>query len=243
MLMKGALNGSRTRVEHPAIPITPAELAKEAAESVAAGAGALHVHVRDSAGQESLASDDVACTLEAIRAACPGIPVGISTAAWIVPDLRQRLALCNEWEVLPDFVSVNVHEGGAFQLIKLLHDKGVGIEAGIWNAQAAEALIRSGMTDACLRILIEPAEQSINPLGTFEQIEMRLSDVPCPRLLHGAGATAWTFVALAAQLQYDTRTGLEDTLTFPDGSTANNNAGLVAAGMKLIDATRTRVDR
>ena len=39
MLIKAALNGGRSRSEHPAIPITPQELASSAKEAVAAGAG------------------------------------------------------------------------------------------------------------------------------------------------------------------------------------------------------------
>ena len=41
MLLKAALNGARTRADHPAIPLTPDEQAREAIAAVAAGAGAL----------------------------------------------------------------------------------------------------------------------------------------------------------------------------------------------------------
>jgi uncharacterized protein (DUF849 family) len=40
MLLKAAINGKRMRNEHPAIPLTPHQQAKEAAAAVAAGAGA-----------------------------------------------------------------------------------------------------------------------------------------------------------------------------------------------------------
>ena len=84
MLLKAAINGKRMRNEHAAIPMTPHQQAAEATAAVAAGADAIHVHPRDSDGRESLASDDLAGTLEAIRAACPSTPVGVSTGAWIV---------------------------------------------------------------------------------------------------------------------------------------------------------------
>jgi uncharacterized protein (DUF849 family) len=241
MLMKAALNGSRTPMEHPAIPVTPAQLAQEARGAVAAGAAGLHVHVRSANGQESLAPDDVASALGAIRAACPGIPVGISTGAWIVPDVSQRLALCNAWEVLPDFASINVHEPGALQMIQLLRDKGMGVEAGIWNAQAAETLVRSGLADACLRILLEPAEEAGDVRANLARIEAALGQVSRPRLLHGAGAVVWELVTLAAQRHYDTRAGFEDTLTLPDGSRAENNAALVAAGLHIVAEVVSRL--
>ena len=140
MMVQAALNGTRTRAEHPAIPITPAQQATEAHASVAAGASGIHVHVRDEDGSESLAEADVANTIDAIRTACPGIPIGIGTGAWIIPDLRHRLSVIRSWSTLPDFASVNLHEAGATEVIELLLERGVGVEAGIWNAPAAASL-------------------------------------------------------------------------------------------------------
>jgi uncharacterized protein (DUF849 family) len=91
------MNGGRTPAEHPAVPLTPEEQAGAAAASVVAGAGAIHVHVRGSDGRESLAAGDVARALKAIGAACPGVPVGVSTGAWISPDAGQRLSLVKGW--------------------------------------------------------------------------------------------------------------------------------------------------
>src|SRR5690606_7544696 len=39
--------GRRTRADHPAVPVTPHELARTAAECLEAGAAMIHVHVRD----------------------------------------------------------------------------------------------------------------------------------------------------------------------------------------------------
>jgi uncharacterized protein (DUF849 family) len=71
-------------------------------------------------------------------------------------------------------------------------------------------------------------------MTNFEEIESALGQAPLSRLLHGFGASAWQFVALAAERGYDTRTGLEDTLTMPDGSIAENNAALVAAALRVV---------
>ena len=234
VLLQAALNGTRTRIEHPAIPLAPEHQADEAGAAVSQGAGAIHVHVYDTDGYESLARHDVARTLRAIRRSCPGVPAGISTGAWIVPDLAKRLSLISTWDVLPDFVSVNLHEAGAQDVMRLLLHKGIGVEAGIWNAPAALALVRSGLADRCLRILIEPAEGSGNAHANFQQIEEALSDVDRPRLLHGLGACAWDFVKLAATRQYDTRTGFEDTLLLPDRSRAPSNAALIAAAWRIV---------
>lgn len=233
-VLHAALNGTRTRAEHRAIPITPAEQATEARASVAAGATAIHVHVRDDQGNETLEPDSVATTLASIRSACPGIPVGISTGAWIIPDLHRRLAKMSAWDVLPDFASVNLHEAGASQVIRLLLDRGVGVEAGIWNAPAARALIDSGLADHCVRILLEPAEASCNARMNLTQIEATLIGTTPPRLLHGMGRYTWFLIALAARRRYDTRTGFEDTLRLPDGSIADDNAALITAARRIM---------
>lgn len=234
MLIKAAINGNRTAKEHPAIPVTPARQAEEAASAVAAGAGAVHVHVCDLNGRESLAPQDVADALEAIRARCPETSVGISTGAWIVPDLSRRLSLIEAWDVLPTFASVNMHEKGALQVVRLLIKRGVGVEAGIWNAHAAGILMESGLAEACLRILIEPAEEQGDARANLTEIEAVLGHAGCPRLLHGLGGSAWEFVKLAAERNYDTRIGFEDTLELPDGTLAKNNAELVTAACRML---------
>ncbi|MYZ49464.1 3-keto-5-aminohexanoate cleavage protein [Propylenella binzhouense] len=55
LLIMVAPNGARrTKSDHPALPIGPADLAETAAACHAAGAGAIHVHVRDEAGRHCL---------------------------------------------------------------------------------------------------------------------------------------------------------------------------------------------
>jgi uncharacterized protein (DUF849 family) len=234
MLIKAAINGSRTPREHSSIPVTPEQQAAESAAAVAAGAGAIHVHVHGTDGRESISPDDSARALEAIRAACPGVRVGVSTGAWIVPDVEQRLGLIQAWEVLPDFASVNVHEEGAMRVIRSLIGKGVGVEAGVWNAKSARALLGSGLAEECMRVLIEPGEEPGGARVDLVEIEAALGFISTPRLLHGQDASAWEMVALAAQRGYDTRIGFEDTLRLPDGTQAQSNAALVSAAFAVV---------
>ena len=81
--MKVCLNGGRGRADHPAVPLTPAELAASAVAAVAAGATAVHLHPRRADGGESLLPTDVAAAVTAVRQACPATPVGVSTGLWI----------------------------------------------------------------------------------------------------------------------------------------------------------------
>jgi uncharacterized protein (DUF849 family) len=237
-VLKACLNGARRRADHPAVPVTPAELAAAAVAARDAGAGALHVHPRGDDGAETLAADPIAAALDAIRAAVD-LPVGVSTGAWFMPDPAERLAAVSSWTTLPDFASVNVHESGALDLASALLDRGVGVEAGIWTAAAATVAVDHGLAERCLRLLFEPMEQDLGAaLANVAAIEAALDGVAptVPRLLHGFAATAWPVLGHAAAHGYDSRMGLEDTLVGPDGAPAVDNAALVRAAVARMSA-------
>jgi uncharacterized protein (DUF849 family) len=253
MLIKAAMNGGRTRVEHSAVPITPYEQAADAVACLKAGAGALHLHVRSTASREdpdsekeSLFPEDVAQTLLAVRAVCENsqIPrhnvIGVSTGAWILPDIDLRLQAITAWEVLPDFASVNFSEDGVVRLANLLLSRGVDVEAGLSDADGAEVFENSGLVARCIRVLIEPQEQDMElALETVSSIEKLLRQVPAgsshpPVLLHGTEATAWPMMDVALARGYDVRIGLEDTLVLPDGTMARDNVELVAEAVRRV---------
>jgi uncharacterized protein (DUF849 family) len=237
MLLKACINGARQAGVHPALPTTPAAMASAAAASIAAGAGAVHLHVRGPDRSESLNGGDVASTLTAVRAAIRSVPVGVSTGLWIVGDPEKRQALVSAWSVLPDFASVNFNEARSPALASLLIDRGVGVEAGLPTAAAAEELARSGLGPRCLRILIEPQGRDVAvALGIVRDIEAILdrTGITRARLLHSSGAAAWPVIDEAARRGYDTRAGLEDTLEMPDGRSAPDNAAIVAEAKRRI---------
>jgi uncharacterized protein (DUF849 family) len=235
MLIEAALNGGRTRSEHPAVPQSPDELAQAARESVAAGAAAIHFHVRGPDGRESLSPPDVAAAVNAVREAVPGTPFGVSTGAWILNDPALRHKMVSDWNVLPDFASVNFKEEGAVELASLLTSRGLKIEAGLIDALGAEILVTSGLAASCLRILIEPQENSADSaLTNVSAIKaaLKAGGVKLPLLLHGLDATAWELLDAAAARGYDTRIGFEDILALPSGATAASNAELVAEAVR-----------
>ena len=236
-LLQAALNGGRRKEDHPAVPTTAPEVADAAAQCVQAGARAIHIHVRDARGLESVAPDDVARCVAALRAAIPGTPVGVSTGAWILPEPELRHRTVSAWTVQPDYASVNFHESGAEQLATTLLSRGAGIEVGLPDPVAAERLVRSRLAPRCLRVLIEPQAQELDAaLRTVGEIEAVLdaAGIDLPRLLHGLDHTAWQLIATAAARGYDTRVGFEDTLALPDGSPAPTNVALVAAARRTF---------
>jgi uncharacterized protein (DUF849 family) len=188
--------------------------------------------VRSPDGRESLAAPDVARALSAMRSACRRVPAGISTGAWIEPDPDRRLTLIRRWHLLPDYASVNFSEPGAVEIAEELLELGVGVEAGLSDAGAAEVLVRSGLEDRCLRVLLEPQEPELPAaLDTVAALEHVLGGATgrAPRLLHGVDATAWPLLQEARRRGYDARIGLEDTLRLPGGELAGDNLELVRA--------------
>ena len=238
-LLKAALNGGRQPGSHPALPTTPDAFAEAARRVVRAGAGAIHVHVRDRAADESVRAEDVARVVTALRAAVPTTPIGVSTHFGIVGDAEQRHALVAEWSVLPDFASVNFNEPGAVSFAELLIDRGVGVEAGLFDAAATSTCVDSGLAPSCLRLMMEPRsrdlQDAVQNVAEMESV-LDAAGVDRPRLLHGFGANAWSLIELAAQRGYDTRAGLEDTLELADRTTARDNAEIVAEAARRIAA-------
>ncbi|TNF57623.1 MAG: hypothetical protein EP307_13590 [Rhodobacteraceae bacterium] len=239
-MLQACLNGGRTGAEAPGVPVTPKDLARDALAVRKAGAQELHVHPRNLAGAETLAPADVAACLTAIRAAVPGMKVGLGTGAWIGPGGRQRHAHMRAWEVLPDYVSVNLNEADCVEVMKLMHERDIGIEAGVWSLADARRLCREVNKSDLLRVLIEMRDVP-GPEARAEAMHcityLRDRGVTAPILLHGQERSAWPCVIEAARLGLDTRMGFEDVLDLPGGMPAPSNAALVACARDLIDHT------
>lgn len=234
MLLQACVNGARDIAEHPWLSADATVVAADAARAVEAGAAEVHVHPKDAAGRDSLAPDDVARWLRAVREACPEVPVGVTTGDWAEPDVERRLAAIGAWDELPDFASVNWHEAGADDVAAALLRRGVGVEAGLWDAAGFEVWKRSPVRGECLRVLIELPDEAAETVrdhaeGMIAHVELEEPGVPI--LLHGEEGSTWPAFDVAVQGGWDSRIGLEDTLLLPDGSTAPGNAALVRAAV------------
>jgi uncharacterized protein (DUF849 family) len=87
------------------------------------------VDLFDENGEQTFSADPTARTLLAIRTACSGIPVSLSTSADIESDPSRRHWLVGQWRELPELVTANQGEAGIVELCELLVQRGVGIEA------------------------------------------------------------------------------------------------------------------
>ncbi|MEX0758005.1 MAG: 3-keto-5-aminohexanoate cleavage protein [Tistlia sp.] len=239
-MLQACLNGDRSKDFNAAVPCTPAELARDAAAARRAGAVELHFHPRDAAGRETVAPEEVADAVSAVRRAVPGLPLGLSTHWQIAPGGRARQAALAAWsdrpELRPDYVSVNLVEADAPEIVALMLSRGIGVEAGLWSLADAERFLALPTAGACLRVLIEINEQEVSEglavaraiLGALDQAGSRL-----PRLLHGLNAGKWPLYREALALGLDRRVGFEDGGRLPDGAPAPDNAALVSAAAAL----------
>ena len=244
--LKVCLNGGRSREDHPAVPLVPAELAASAAAAVDAGAEAVHLHPRGADGGESLLAADVVAAVTAVRQACPGTPVGVSTGLWITGgDPAARLSAVAAWAGLPaaarpDFASVNLSEPGWAGLCGALASAGIAAEAGISSVADADQLAAAGAAAGWLRILVEiinvPAGKAV---AAADEVLHRVDELNAtiPRLLHGEGPACWPLIAHAGTLGLPTRIGLEDTIAGPDGSAVSGNTELVQLAMQIWRAS------
>jgi uncharacterized protein (DUF849 family) len=229
MPVKACLNGARTREEHPAVPLTAAELAVDAAAVQRAGAFAVHVHPRDARGVQTLGAAACDGAVAAIRASAPGLAVGLSTAEAIDPDPFARAAAITRWRTPPDFVSVNLSELGWAGIIREALRAGIGVEAGLASPGDADELARSPFGHRLVRALVEVD-------GGVDEARAIAALVPkeVPQLWHGYGEGTWDVVRAGAAAGHDVRVGLEDVLALPDGRPASSNAELVSSALELI---------
>lgn len=235
-MIQVCLNGLRSKEAHPSVPHTAQELAEAARSAVAAGAEEIHLHPKDHTGHDTLDPETVAAALTHVRAAVPGVPIGVTTGAWIEPDPGKRSALIRSWDVLPDYASVNWHEDGAESVAAALLERGVGIEAGIFSGtNAAQTFTASSLAPKALRILAEVIDPDPRTSSaTAADLLRALEDAQALRiLLHGEDAGAWPVLRMALSLGLDCRIGLEDVLTQPDGTAAADNAALIAIAREM----------
>ena len=85
MLLQAALNGPFTKDDHPAMPITAAELAPTRRRACRPAPGRSTCTRATATAGRRFDPAVIDAAVREVRAACGG-PVGVSTGAWIEPD-------------------------------------------------------------------------------------------------------------------------------------------------------------
>ena len=253
-----ALTGVLTNPQQHPVPVTPEQMAAEARDAFNAGAGIMHVHLRrQEPGMGHLPSwdPDVAQqVVDAIRAACPGVVINLTTGT-IGKDISGPLACLRR--VRPEAAACNA---GSLNYLKIKDN-------GEW---AWPPMVFDNPGEKVKQYLDVMNELHIHPefecfdVGILRSVAMYLkagmfsgvpevnfvmgvaSGMPCdadllallPRYappgavwqstLIGRGEI-WPVHQRAAELGGMLRTGLEDTFYLPGGERASGNGVLIEA--------------
>ncbi|UTX54673.1 3-keto-5-aminohexanoate cleavage protein [Leucobacter aridicollis] len=234
MFIKAAVNGGRETAETPLVPLTPAEIAAEAAASVRAGADVIHAHARTANGGQTIAPEHIAAMVRAVREEDPTIVVGTTTGLWTCADHADRMAKIEAWEAewLPDFASVAFCEEGAAEAAQAVLARGMVLESAVWSMDDVPALLASPTLHDNVRVLIEPlAEDPDQAVRDCREMAaaLRAGGVTAPLLYHGLEGTTWPVVRAAIADGVEVRVGIEDVVSSEDGAIASNSIQVAEA--------------
>ena len=246
VLIMAAVNGARrTKADHPALPMTVAEIAEDAAACAEAGAAMAHIHVRDDEGRHVL---DAALYDQALA----------DVGAWAGPDVLVQATTEAAGRYQPD---------AQIALIKALRPAAVSIALSEILSDAADAAARGRFRDLChwmqaegvwpQFILYRPEDVEtlhrlcadgdipfaepflLFVLGRYRDGQVATPDHLLP-FLQALGHTRATWMICAfGPLEHacaeaamaaggHVRIGFENNLHMPDGGFARSNADLIA---------------
>lgn len=260
-----ALTGVLTDPAQHNVPVTPAEMAREARAACDAGASVVHVHFRQQdAGKGHLPSWDPAIALEiarAIRDACPGVIFNQSTGV-VGPDIAGPVACMRA--IRPEIAAANagslnylkVRGDGRWAWPPMLFDNPVEKVAAFLEVMRETGalpefecfdvgIVRSvGMF---MRAGLYRGHADLNfVMGVDSGMPADPALLPILVGLLPTGATwqvtaigrenVWPLHQRTAELGGNLRTGLEDTFYLPDGRKARSNGELIAAIVALARA-------
>lgn len=244
LLVMCAPNGARrTKADHPALPLSPGELAREASALRAAGVGAVHLHVRDAEGRHTLSVPAYRAALDAIRAQVgDALVLQVTTEAVGVYTPAEQVALVRR--LRPEAVSLALREllsdprqaGDVEAFFATLPGRGTWAQYIVYSPAELERLDdlrRRGMLGierpSCLLVLGNYAKGrsgSLDDLRRFAVLPAlaRFSWSACC-----FGPTEQAVLTEAARLGGHVRLGFENNTAHADGRPAAGNAELIEA--------------
>lgn len=262
LLLAVAPNGARkSRADHPAVPITPEEIAGTAAACLEAGAAMIHLHVRDSDGRHSLDVEAYRAAIAALRREVGDrLVVQVTTEAVGIYRPEEQMAMARALK--PEAISLAVRElvpdeaaePAAAAFFSWLRDEEILAQYILYSDRDLERfddLIDRGVVPGGRHFLLfvlgrYTAGQTSDPADLLSFLAANPRGHPWALCAFGPRETACAVTAAA--LGGHARVGFENNLFLPDGRTAPDNAALVAAvaagaaaiGRPLADAAAAR---
>lgn len=246
--------GRRTKADHPALPITPAELATCAAECLEAGAAMIHVHVRDRDGRHLLDADAYRAATEAIRAAVGEqmvLQVTSESLGYYEPAAQAAVVR----ELRPEAVSLALREflrgpedeGDFAALLTWLKEAEVLPQIILFAPEEMaqlQALFQRGLIPwDDVPILYAIGRYKTGQTATPEELVPFLEmPQPCHWMACAFGQQEASVLTAAALMGGHVRTGFENNFALPDGSMAASNADLVRAVARPLTALGRQIE-
>lgn len=238
-----APNGARLgKADHPALPLTVEEIVEAAVECAAAGADAIHLHVRDADGRPSLDPGRYREALDGVREATGGrlmAQVSTETVGGFGPDdvarLLKRLRPEAASLALRDLAPKPEDQGAARALVAWAQEAGVGLQHILYAPQDLGRLagvLPDVQPPAMLFVLGRYQEEGPSDPRTvlgFLAAAEAAGWGRAPWMVCAFGAPETRVLAAAAALGGQCRVGFENNLLNVDGVRAASNAERVAA--------------
>lgn len=251
-----APNGARkTHVDHPALPITPDELATCARQCVDAGAAMLHLHVRRPDGTHSLEPDDYRPAIAAVQQAVgDALVIQITTEAVGIYTPAQQMASVRALQpeaisaALRELVPDAAHEAEAARFFAELAAARTAIQYILYSADDVvryrDLRARGVLPDTPHWVLFVLGRYSVGQRSDPSDLLPFLqawSDggtltAGVPWAMCAFGPREAECALSAALLGGHARLGFENNMALPDGTTAPDNAALVTNLRRHLDA-------
>lgn len=252
-----ALTGVLTNPKQHPVPVTVAEMAASARDAFNAGASIMHVHFRSQApnmGHMPTWEPDVAgAIIEAIREACPGVIINMSTGVVgndisgpeaCMRRIKPEIAACNagslnylkvrsngQWAWPPMLFDNPVSKVEKF--LKVMNETGAMPEFECFDVgivRSIELFVKAGLTD-------HPDYNFVMGVASGMPADPRLLELLVQYRLQ---TSTWQVTAIGredvwplhqrtAELGGQLRTGVEDTFYLPNGEQTSGNGPLIEA--------------
>ncbi len=242
LIIAAAPNGARkTKADHPALPMTAADLAETAAKCRDAGAAMIHMHVRDAGGGHLLDADAYNDATAAVRQAVgDGVIVQITTEAAGVYKPAEQMRVVRD--VRPEHCSAAVRELCATESGET-DAAAFYAWCGAENVRVQHILYSDKDVERFFALREKGVIPEVRPfvlyvLGRYAKGQVSEPSDLLPFLgVDGAMDVVWSFcafgpkegacAAMAASLGGHARVGFENNMLMADGSAAPDNAALV----------------
>lgn len=242
--------GRRTKADHPALPIGPAELARTAVQCLEAGAAMIHVHVRDGEDRHLLDADAYATVIAAIKAEVgERLVIQITSEALGIYSPQEQMAVIRAVKpqaaslALREIVPGTVDEKAFGDFLHWMKAERIAPQFIVYTPEEAVHL------DALRKRGVVPFEEPpvLYVLGRYSAGQTSVPQDLVPFLVPGQpvfqrfmvcafGIHEAACTIAGGLLGGGLRVGFENNLVLPDGTLAASNAELVTTARRGLEA-------